>query len=142
LTMPVQMPLPGMSTKWRGRELYGTHITGIAADKEGAIWSSRKYRGKRWARLRTQISRPGSASYLKVCITRSDLGIMSRGYPTLVHYLVANAFHGERPYGCEIHHKNGVAHDNRPENLEYLTPDEHKQTRSGMSTDEDWEGVL
>jgi len=39
-----------------------------------------------------------------------------------VHELVAEAFIGARPIGQQINHKNGLKHDNRVENLEYVTP--------------------
>lgn len=38
-----------------------------------------------------------------------------------VHRLVMEAFDGPRPDGMSIHHRNGVRHDNRLENLEYVT---------------------
>lgn len=38
-----------------------------------------------------------------------------------VHSIVADAFLGPCPAGCEINHKNGNKSDNRPENLEYMT---------------------
>lgn len=45
----------------------------------------------------------------------------SKSRPTTVHALVAEAFIGPRPYKWTVNHKNGVKHDNRPENLEYVT---------------------
>jgi hypothetical protein len=38
-----------------------------------------------------------------------------------IHKLVAAAFIGERPRGCEVNHRNGNKRDNRAENLEYAT---------------------
>lgn len=38
------------------------------------------------------------------------------------HTLVCTAFHGERPTGYMCNHKNGRKHDNRPINLEWVTP--------------------
>lgn len=38
-----------------------------------------------------------------------------------VHQLVMETFVGECPEGMEVHHKNDVKHDNRLENLEYIT---------------------
>lgn len=52
------------------------------------------------------------------------LNIRNEGKTHYVHRLVMLAFVGECPDGMEVNHKNGVRHDNRLENLEYLT---HKQ---------------
>lgn len=41
------------------------------------------------------------------------------------HKLVALAFHGERPEGTVINHKNGKRADSRPGNLEYITSREN-----------------
>lgn len=42
-----------------------------------------------------------------------------------VHRLVARAFHGEPKPGDEVNHKNAVRHDNKAENLEWLTHTEN-----------------
>lgn len=42
-----------------------------------------------------------------------------RLYP--VHRLVLAAFVGPMPDGMTVNHKNGIKHDNRVENLEYMT---------------------
>ena len=43
-----------------------------------------------------------------------------------VHVLVAAAFLGQRPRGYQVNHISGDRQDNRPENLEYLTPSENQ----------------
>ena len=70
--------------------------------------------------------------------TRALKGNLDRdGYPHVLlnidgerlyrsrHKLVALAFHGERPEGLVINHKNGDRGDSRPENLEYITSQEN-----------------
>jgi hypothetical protein len=42
-----------------------------------------------------------------------------------VHRLIANTFIGPCPDGSQINHKNGIKIDNRPENLEWVTPKEN-----------------
>lgn len=51
-----------------------------------------------------------------------------------VHSLVALAFHGERPEGLEINHKDGNKLNCRPDNLEYVTSTEnnHHALNTGL----------
>jgi hypothetical protein len=49
-----------------------------------------------------------------------------------VHLLVADAFHGPRPAGLHVDHVNGDKADNRPENLEYVTPAENVRRAAAM----------
>ncbi len=52
--------------------------------------------------------------------------------------LVALAWLGPRPQGGHIHHKNENPGDDRPDNLEYLSPREHMRLhRRRMLSDED-----
>ena len=52
------------------------------------------------------------------------------GTPWFVHRLVWVWHHGYLPDGMEIHHKNECKTDNRIENLELLTPAEHRAAHS------------
>lgn len=48
-----------------------------------------------------------------------------------VHILVYKTFVGDIPYGYEIHHKNHNRQDNRLENLECITKEEHTLLHKG-----------
>lgn len=53
-----------------------------------------------------------------------------------VHRLVYEAFAGPIPEGHEVNHKNGVRHDNRPENLEALShADNVRYSKSHLGAD-------
>lgn len=73
-------------------------------------------RGRR-LRLKSRILSPGRyRGYLKVALAREGT---LKTYA--VHRLVMAAFDGPCPEGMEVHHRNGVRHDNRLDNLEYVT---------------------
>lgn len=69
-----------------------------------------------------RILRPGktTAGYLQVSLCRDR-----RRKRISVHRLVAIAFLGPAPKGCEVNHKNGDKADNRAENLEWVTRSEN-----------------
>lgn len=57
--------------------------------------------------------------------------INSSGHTVLAHRLLAVAYHGFGALdGMHVHHRNGIPWDNRPENLEVLTPAEHRGRHS------------
>lgn len=70
---------------------------------------------------------PCRASYagriLSPRITKRYLQITLGPKRHYVHHLVAAAFHGPRPEGYEINHRDGENFNNRATNLEYLTPE-------------------
>jgi len=70
-----------------------------------------------------RILRPGktTAGYLQVSLWRDG-----KSKQRLVHRLVAVAFHGPAPEGCEVNHKNGIKDDARAENLEWVTRSENR----------------
>lgn len=66
-------------------------------------------------RLTITLSKPGGS---RAADTKKDFRI---------HILVAKAFIGPRPKGAEVCHKNGLAWDNRVENLRYCTSKENSE---------------
>lgn len=77
---------------------------------------SLKYRGNYGTEATLSLMRQ-SNGYMRVRLLN--------GKAELVHVLVAEAFIGPKPKGCQINHKNGIKTDNRPENLEWVTPSEN-----------------
>ena len=51
----------------------------------------------------------------------------SEGKTLSVHSLVMLAFAGPRPKGMQVNHVNGIKHDNRLANLEYVTASENRK---------------
>jgi hypothetical protein len=56
----------------------------------------------------------GGYAHVVVCVDREIRNM-------LVHRVVAEAFLGPCPDGCNVNHKNGNKFDNRASNLEYVT---------------------
>ena len=81
----------------------------------------------------------------KVYSIRRDIlmkkSVNNRGYPVItlrkngvskqytIHSLVCIAFHGPRPTGKEVNHKNGIKIDCREGNLEWMTKSENHKHR-------------
>jgi hypothetical protein len=79
-------------------------------------------------RTRTQRvlkGRPNRYINGKPAYTLVDLCVGGVHDDRTLHSLVAAAFIGPRPDGMQIDHVNGIKQDNRPENLEYVTPSEN-----------------
>jgi len=84
----------------------------------------RTYRGK--------IFHPGAGEYghLKVLLP-NGLGAKTVRY---VHGLVAEAFLGPRPIGCQVAHNDGDASNNDVSNLRYATPVENNRDKIAHGT--------
>ena len=81
----------------------------FTVDSNGAIFS----RGKRAEHLLP-------SGYMQVRVM-----VNSVRYYTCAHRLVWHAINGAIPEGMVINHLNGVKYDNRPENLQLVTPSEN-----------------
>lgn len=88
------------------------HAVLYAVSTEGRVWSFGRYGGGRYLR-------PGLASngYLTVALGRNNT--------RTVHSLVAEAFLGPRPSGCDILHADGIRTNPRLANLRYGTRTEN-----------------
>lgn len=88
----------------------------------GRVRSLDRYIKCRRGRTECRIFYPGRI--LKPCTTKTRHYLkvtLGAADDQEVHSLVAAAFHGPCPLGCEVLHTNGNLHDNRPENLRYGT---------------------
>lgn len=89
-----------------------------------------------------EISNLGRVCSLRFISTRGPAIMksgMSRGYSGIIlykekkavrltiHRMVMEALVGSRPLNYDINHKNGIKHDNRLENLEYVTKSENRK---------------
>jgi hypothetical protein len=72
---------------------------------------NQKYKGRLLSPSKTN-----KYGYLSV-----HLGVDGVRYTIQVSHLVLLAYTGEKPEGCEACHNNGIANDNRPENLRWDT---------------------
>ena len=69
-----------------------------------------------------RILRIGDDGYGYALVTLYRYGLRRR---RKVHILVTEAFLGPCPDGLEVNHKNGIKHDNKVSNLEYVTHSEN-----------------
>lgn len=90
------------------------------ASSLGRIKSLHRLSGHGWLRERIMKPSMDHGGYLHLSLKIKGVRVTPK-----VHSFVAGAFLGERPGGYEVNHINGVKTDNRPDNLEYVTPQEN-----------------
>lgn len=117
-----------MSSKIRKAEefVYAAVTAGeIEIDPSGEIWrvAKRTGDGRGGARSvrcrRVRADRLGTMGYRNI---RAMIG--GKRMTALSHRLIWLHFNGPIPDGLTVNHKNGIKHDNRPENLELATDSE------------------
>lgn len=94
----------------------------LEIDDQGRIWrnySRNQYNICKCERHRVeQLTTKG---YYSVRVTLNKIR-----YNVMAHRIIWQMKYGDIPKGYEINHKNGVKTDNRPENLEAITPSQNK----------------
>jgi hypothetical protein len=70
-----------------------------------------------------------------------EVQIDKRGVRMYAHVAVCEAFHGRRPAGKEVAHRNGVRSDNRQENLSWKTRTENHADKRDHGTHRQGEGI-
>ena len=120
-----------MAEQWR--EMPG--FPGYDVSSLGRVRSYRKWVGRPnyWesANEPQRILSPGPDGYGYLVVV---LGGGSESSGRGAHVIVAAAFIGPRPDGHEVCHKNGIAWDNRVENLCYATISENRRQRRPSGT--------
>jgi len=77
-----------------------------------------------------------SGGYLNVALCKNGKAVNKS-----VHRLVAEAFMPDADFSLDVHHINGVRHDNRIENLRFVTERENNVLRSWPTEPEGWKGT-
>lgn len=105
--------------EWRQVEGWPYEVSSL-----GRVRRTKGGRGARpWCIMKHRTDHRG---YWRIRLSRV-VGTEAQSKRVAIHHLVCHAFIGPRPDGYQCNHKNGVKIDNRPENLEWVTPGENSR---------------
>jgi hypothetical protein len=107
-----------LQTRWRKVPL--PHFPEYEVSSKGEVRNTLVRSKWGTSRSKVRILKPDVGFYLRVTMARGHEGRVAKER-WLIHRLVAIAFLGPIPEGMQVNHKNGDKHDNRVENLEYVS---------------------
>lgn len=107
-------------------EIFGSLIQSgrLHLAENGTAWWLKKKVGGRAHRL-IPVATSRADRVLPNGYTQVQCYVDGVRFACLSHRLVWYVEHGEIPKGCYVHHKNGIKHDNRLENLEIMDGKKH-----------------
>lgn len=122
-----------MLEEWRKVPGFGGHYEASSLGRVRAI-DRVVVKKNRWGNLIEQhyASRVLSPNAVKYGYLNVHIGVDGKKIVISVHRLVLLAFVGYAPDGCEACHNNGIASDNRPENLRWDTHFNNNQDRKNI----------
>lgn len=99
----------------------------FSIDDEGVVWRHKEHRnapgGLVWKEITPRsYTKPNPKGYITI-----SLGAGHKSYLVQAHRLVYIHFSGEIPDGLDINHMDGRKDNNRPTNLEAVTPAENNR---------------
>jgi len=103
------------------------NCAGFAAGDDGSVWSCRPLFGKgtpKWKRLSPHYEQ----GYRIISLSAEALGIVGRKQvPTKVAIVICTTFHGPKPIGHEVLHRDGTRDNDAASNLHWGTRQENVQ---------------